>query len=243
MAASNGVIRLRAFLAHQLKRMAYQLDNWSRTIYTSAEAKRVEPWFRDQGDVSLRRDYALDANSLVIDLGGYEGQWSSDIFAMYGCTIHIFEPMPEFARKIEQRFARNSLIHAHALGLASETRQAYMSENANRSTLFGEASNRQPVRMERAADFFQAAGMARIDLMKVNIEGGEYELLDHLLATGWIERIVNLQVQFHDFVPEAEQRMRAIQNSLSQTHELTYQYPFVWENWKLRSWSPAPAKN
>ena len=46
--------------------------------------------------------------------------------------------------------------------------------------------------------------------------------------------IANIQVQFHDFVLDAESRMKSIQADLRKTHELTYQYDFVWENWKLK---------
>ena len=69
--------------------------------------------------------------------------------------------------------------------------------------------------------------------MKINIEGGEYELLEYLLDTGLATQIINYQVQFHDFVPDAEARMTAIRERLSQTHTLTYQYEFVWGNWRF----------
>jgi hypothetical protein len=49
-----------------------------------------------------------------------------------------------------------------------------------------------------------------------------------------VRQIENIQVQFHDFVPDAEGRMQRIQEKLAQTHELTYQYLFVWENWRRR---------
>lgn len=38
----------------------------------------------------------------------------------------------------------------------------------------------------------------------------------------------------HDFVPDAKRRMQKIQAALSRTHNLTYQYPFVWENWRIK---------
>jgi hypothetical protein len=69
--------------------------------------------------------------------------------------------------------------------------------------------------------------------MKINIEGGEYDLLDHLIETGWIRRIRDVQIQFHDFVSGATQRMHHIQAALKNTHHTTYQYPFVWENWHI----------
>ena len=67
--------------------------------------------------------------------------------------------------------------------------------------------------------------------MKINIEGGEYELLDRLLDTGLINIIDNLQVQFHDHVDGAIGRMQRIQSRLGTKFNLTYQVPFVWENW------------
>ena len=69
--------------------------------------------------------------------------------------------------------------------------------------------------------------------MKVNIEGGEYDLLEGLIENGLTARIRNIQVQFHDFVPNAYERMKNIQLSLSKTHKITYQFEFVWENWEL----------
>ena len=69
---------------------------------------------------------------------------------------------------------------------------------------------------------------------EVSIEGGEYELLDHLIETGYVSSIENIQVQFHDFIPQAEDKMKKIQAHLRQTHVLTYQYPFVWENWRRK---------
>jgi hypothetical protein len=70
--------------------------------------------------------------------------------------------------------------------------------------------------------------------MKVNIEGGEYDLLDHLIESGLIQRVRWLQVQFHDFVPNAAERMRAIQDRLRATHEPEWQHEFVWESWRRK---------
>ena len=73
-----------------------------------------------------------------------------------------------------------------------------------------------------------------VDLMKINIEGGEYDGLDKLVGTGLIKGIKSIQVQFHDFVPDAEKRVKDIHDKLQVTHIPTYQYEFVWENWQRR---------
>src|SRR5262249_51252950 len=79
-----------------------------------------------------------------------------------------------------------------------------------------------------------AENIGEVSLMKINIEGGEYDLLENLIATGLISRIRDIQVQFHMDIPDAERRMHAIQSRLAGTHRLTFQYPFVWENWQRR---------
>ena len=102
------------------------------------------------------------------------------------------------------------------------------------SSVFKPGQEIQQIQLVRAADFIQQNDISTIDLIKINIEGCEYDLLDHLIESGISGDIVNIQVQFHPFVPDAETRMKRIQDQLSRTHRLTYQYPFVWENWKRK---------
>ncbi|MBA7576805.1 hypothetical protein ES708_18647 [subsurface metagenome] len=53
----------------------------SKKIYQKSQEKRVVQWFEIKGDETLRLDYNLDKNSIVFDIGGYKGQWSSEIFS------------------------------------------------------------------------------------------------------------------------------------------------------------------
>ena len=70
--------------------------------------------------------------------------------------------------------------------------------------------------------------------MKINIEGGEFDLLDQLIKSKLVTRIDNIQVQFHNFFDNSKDRREGIRKQLKQTHYLTYDYYFVWENWKLK---------
>jgi FkbM family methyltransferase len=197
-----------------------------------AQAEIFAAWFRDEGDKTLRVDYDLLENSVVFDLGGYEGQWASDIFSRYRCLIHVFEPIEHFAEAIKQRFSRNSSIIVHDFGLSGKTEKLRISVDDDASSIHKKGRNEQEVMMVSALEFFDNNRIEKIDLMKINIEGCEYDLLEHILDSGFVENIDNIQVQFHDFVPSAKERMTAIQQRLQRTHELTYQYPFCWENWK-----------
>ena len=202
------------------------------SIKESMRVQNARRWFQDDGDKTLRLNYQLDTNSLVFDVGGYEGQWASDIFAKYCCTIHVFEPVLEFADNIEKRFVQNPKIIIHRVGLADREQTVEIHFDDNQSSIYTNGADRREAKLISAKQVIDTEGIERIDLMKINIEGGEYDLLDHLIDTGLVKQIVNIQVQFHDHVPNAERRMQKIQQALQKTHYLTYQYPFVWENWK-----------
>lgn len=223
-----------------MSQFSRQFDESSNSASVTAAfnvpmAKRIIPWLNDKGDETLRLSYDLKPNSIVVDLGGYKGQWSSDIFSKYCCFIHTLEPVPEHYEYIQKRFERNQKITPHCFGLSDETRRATVSIDQDRSSLLRQGQNCKEVLLVRADRFFEKNNLSRIDLMKINIEGAEYDLLDYLIESNLIKRIANIQVQFHDFVPDAERRMSLIHKRLQETHEIAWQYPLVWESWKIKS--------
>ena len=232
----SAVVSLRKVLSKAFLFAGKASEKIGRFIYLSAEERRVIPWFRDEGDRTLRLNYILNAKSMVLDLGGYRGQWASDIYAMYGCTIHVFEPVMQFAEDIRRRFEKNTKIYVHEFGLGDKNQTVSIHLAYDGSSIYRSGCNSVSARLVDAATFLESEGIKQIDLMKINIEGGEYDLLDSLIAAGLISQIRNIQVQFHDCIPEAALRMRQIQNALSHTHTLTYQYEFVWENWEAKQW-------
>lgn len=203
-------------------------------------SRRLEPppldsWYRDHGDETLRLDYPLDSESVVFDVGGYDGEWASDLFSRYQCRIELFEPVADVAERTRRRFEKNPRIAVHGFGLGARDEWTSIAVAGPGSSIYRQGTTRERIRLCRAASFIREHGFARIALMKINIEGGEYELLEHLLDEDLVRGVGDLQVQFHDFVPDAVARMGRLQERLARTHTLTYQYPFVWENWRRRA--------
>jgi FkbM family methyltransferase len=202
--------------------------------WLSSPSPAVRRWRALDGDRTLRLQYDLSADSTVLDVGGFEGQWASDIVAMYGCRVHVFEPIPEFAQRIEGRFARNPLVSVHPVGLSSHDGAAVATVAGDSSSHLRAGENAVEIELRAAESVFEELGCEQIDLLKVNIEGAEYDLLDHMIAKGLISRVRDLQVQFHVFVPDAVERLSAIRTALEVTHYPTYRYDFLWENWRRR---------
>lgn len=198
-------------------------------------------WRADAGDETLRMEYPLSRESLVLDLGGYRGQWASDLYARYGCRLEVFEPVPSFAEAIAARFRHNEDIRVHAFGLAGRTQTEQITVCEDGSSTFRSGAQQQSIELVDIATWFAEHPHDHVDLMKVNIEGGEFELLMRMIEADLMDRVTHFQIQFHNFVPDAAVRMDSILAALSKTHEPCYQYRFVWEGWSRRAASAKQA--
>lgn len=202
-------------------------------IPKSSFEKTVAKFKEDNRKNNLMLNYDLDENSLVFDVGGYKGQGASDLFSMYLPTIYIFEPRAEYAESIEKRFKKNNKINVFDFGLSNKKSDDYIYVNDDGSTLFLKNKQKEKIKLESISDFIKKNNIKKIDLLKLNIEGGEYEVLDDLIDSKLLKIITNLQIQFHNFHLDAKKKMLEIQKELNKTHHLTYQYEFVMENWQI----------
>ena len=219
-------------LLKKLKNLFRLIRKWLNPSLHDKEAKR---YFADGGDELFRYNFDLSSQSLVLDLGGYKGQWTSDIYSMYCCKILIFEPVFSYFEKIRDRFYYNPNIDVYCLALGKNKKQETIWVCDDGSSVYSTSeTHKETIQFEDVQDFLNLKKIFWIDLIKINIEGGEYELLRRLIETGFIKNIKQIHVQFHDFVPNAEMQMQQICKDLEITHKRILQYKFVWENWTLR---------
>jgi len=206
-----------------------------KKLFSSEIEKTVTRWYEADGENTLRIDYDnLNENSIVIDLGGYKGEWASNIYSKYLCNVFVFEPASFFYQKLKKRFERNPKIRIHPFGLGDQDKDEKIYLNAESTSIHKKKGKSENISIKNFATFLKQNNIKKVDLIKINIEGSEYDLLEFIIKNNLAEQIENIQVQFHNFVENAEARMKQIQNDLANTHTQTYQYKFVWENWKLK---------
>jgi len=146
----------------------------------------------------------------------------------------IFEPNLDFYKNIQSRFLKNKNVQVFNFGLAEIDKIEKLSQMENSSSIFIDCEDYLEIQLKCAKNFIQNNMITNVDLIKINIEGSEYEFLETLIDNELIHLFDNIQVQFHDFVPNAVERMMKIQMEISKSHYLTYNYEFVWENWKRK---------
>jgi len=220
-----------------LRRVAHRLLHCAEKIEEGGRLEELDRWRRDRGDLTLRLNYTLTAASEVWDVGGYEGQWASDIVARFGCRVNVFEPMPAAASAIRLRFASNPLVRVYGYALGAKNQNGLLSSAADASRLIdaGAESDSVPVEIRDIMEVWRSLGSAPVALMKINIEGAEYDLIERMAEAGMLAHVAEIQVQFHAFVPQAKERKERVAALLMKTHEQSWGYEFVWENWRRRS--------
>lgn len=215
----------------ELKHFFYKILS---IIRPSEHQLMVKKWYNDGGEDKMRFNYHLNEKSLVLDVGGYNGQWSSDIFSRYKCKIFIFEPVRFFAENITMRFEKNDSICVCPFGLGGYTRTEKIFISADGSSIFEKSPNYEEINIVDIYEWININGIEKVDLIKINIEGGEYELMNRLIQKKMVTKFKNIQIQFHNIFLDSSEKMISIQKELNNTHKLTYQYEFVWENWEVR---------
>ena len=205
---------------------------------SNAQFKEVERWYQDDPHKLKRTNFDfLTSSSTVFDLGGYEGEWTSDIYARYNCNVYVFEPVSAFADIIRRRFIKNERIRVYAIGLAEKNSEVTITIDRFASRIESTGSTAKPtekIQLRSFTEFTTENNISTIDLLKINIEGAEFPLLESLETNGDLRNIKCLLIQFHDFADNAIERRKNLQEALSKTHVKLFDYPFVWECWKLK---------
>lgn len=168
---------------------------------------------------SLRYAYPLDAESVVWDCGAYHGAFARAIAHRYGCTVHAFEPCRRFFEIASATCREFDTVKLHHFAVGSITRSGLLSVR-NDSSGFYSASivteEANIIDVTKLLDILDAPPV--IDLIKLNVEGCEYEILEALIDNGKVSRFKNIQVQFHPNVDHWHYRQRQIERQLLTTH-------------------------
>ena len=158
-------------------------------------------------EIFVRRDYGQPADdAVVVDLGANIG-----VFAIYAAVtarnarVHAYEPLLSFYRLMLENVRLNGCaesITGHNCAVAGEAlgRELYL----DGPDLFfprlvatgGESSAaRMPVRCTTLEELMAAPELARVDLLKIDVEGAEYEVLYG--AQACLERVREIRMEYH----------------------------------------------
>jgi len=185
----------------------------------------LERWQREDLE-HLRYEYDLNRDDVVFDVGAYRGEFATEIRRRYGCQLVVIEPTD----------AVFQLKAVTGVRIVNRAAAAFDGVEHFGGQYYYTSSFEEPTHTYRCVDINRLLSeYERVALLKMNIEGAEYDLLQHIIAAGRHRVIDNLQVQFHEIEGLPFERWyEELATQLKESHELTFRYAYCWENWRLR---------
>jgi len=135
--------------------------------------------------------HALGADSVVYAAGvGEDTSFDEALIGRFGCTVHAFDPTPRAIDYVARRRAEGGLderfiLHEWAISTEDGTATFHLPTNeahVSASLVDADTYAGEPLEVQcrTLETIMRELGHARIDLLKLDIEGSEYEVLDHL---------------------------------------------------------------
>lgn len=155
--------------------------------------------------VFIRKNYgAIDNQNVIVDVGANIG-----VFSIYAATqaknatVYAFEPVPANYELLVHNISTNGLndrIRTFKLGVASNSgkRTIYLS-SCTLHSLVDEQNQRgiESIDCISLEDIIKVNGLSKIDLLKINCEGAEYEIL-YSTQRECFEKISDIRLEYHN---------------------------------------------
>ena len=183
---------------------------------------------------SLRHAYNLNRDSVCVDAGAFHGGWAATMSEKYGCIVLGFEPIKSFFEIASKNAAHVPRVTLFNCGLGGSFRHETFSVQNDSTGVFAGSEVKERVPILPLVPHLRQVHRGTFDVLKLNIEGMEYEVMEHIIAENALTMFRNYQTQFHTCAPDYQKRYEAIAAALSQTHELQWREPFVWEGWAIK---------
>lgn len=148
----------------------------------------------------------LGKESIIIDLGANRGHFSTEVINDCGATCYAIEAVPRLYQFIPEspRIRKFNLAICKADGpvifnISSQEESGSMS--ALPDTMIEESIEIQGMTLK---SFIEANNLKQIDLLKMDVEGAEIDLLKSI-DDSTLQKIRQITVEFHDFLPYFDQ--------------------------------------
>lgn len=202
---NNIVNKLRTYL-----KTAFQMENRDSEAEMSPEKQIINTGLKS-GDI------AIDCGANIGDI--------TEIMAQSGATVYAFEPNPYAFQVLSERFFHDDNIICINKGVLDQDGkmklylhefahldQVHWSAGSSLLDFKGNIDKNSFVEIEviDLAKFIYEIG-EEIKLVKMDVEGVEYQIIHHLINTGSIEKIKHLLVETHEKkVPELRESTRIL---------------------------------
>jgi FkbM family methyltransferase len=192
-----------------------------RKYYGKDFLSPVQQFALDGYNDKLIKDLSLNSGSTVIVLGGYLGDSVAKYREKYDSTVYSTEPILEYFSVMQQRFCDDMSVFLFNEATAEKTSEIELFVSGEKTGFFEITGESRLVKCRDITELIDEAGRW-IDHLEINIEGGEYVVLQRLIDSTYINNCNSILVQFHNYGLRQEFDRAQLRIKLSETHRIVY---------------------
>ena len=199
------------------------------------------------GELTVLKKLAKLQPSIIVDGGANIGEYSLIAHkTIPTASIYSFEPVLSTYKKLKENISKKARIHPFDKGLFSKTcsKEINIYPSSTHSSLVDiqglayESREKQTIELVKGDDFMKEMGIQSIDLLKIDVEGAEFDVLkgfESYLKEGKIKAIqfeygyINittkkLLLDYHNFFEERGYLLGKIFPKSVEFREYKYKY-------------------
>ncbi len=150
---------------------------------------------------------SLNGRSVVVDVGlGEDVTFSESIIGKYGCVVHGLDPTPRAIRFVKALDNPSLILHEFGIGATPGAAHFFLPNDESHvsgavymETHLGRSSIE--VELRTIGQIFEMLHCKRIDVLKLDVEGAEYDVIGSPEFQRYAGAIDQLCVEFHHRFP------------------------------------------
>jgi hypothetical protein len=201
-----------------------------RKNYKKGLSGDIGNFFRAGGNELIFDSLLLSSDSLVLDAGSFDGVFIENLLVKFGCKIIGFEPNKDNYALVYEKFKKNSNVKIFEKAIWNSNTIISLSNDGINSGSFDK--NQDIIKVTTVDIVDLISEYKYIDLIKLNVEGAEYAILEKIIKSDSLKYFKSFLIQFHDIDTNSSEKRNFIRSQLlSNSFKEIFNYNFVWEYW------------
>ena len=160
---------------------------------------------------------------VVLDIGGYIGDLTLYCASVYSAKVHCYEPTPQNYRMVQKNLELNPHLNITAFNKGVSANNESISLNIQDLTGEIHASSHKTYDKEvttidipcvSLVEAINTMNEPRIDLLKIDCEGQEFEILKDINSEYLAKNVDYLVFEYHKFVDDYQSKLERILKNL-----------------------------
>jgi len=182
----------------------FSINRFSKELNEAPLSERDRTYEQSLELINLEQ---LGESSVVLDLGSNYGDVLKGLQSC-GCKVHAFEPHPFFYNYVKELYGENEnfIISNKAAWTRNEERNFYFKRSRDAknggATLMSEKTNILDPYLFDVVECFDISEyinkIGHVDILKIDVEGAEYEILYSVLKSEAYKNVKSIYVEDHE---------------------------------------------